>query len=92
MAKTDTEVHQECMQRFVDLANTMKEEGIGTNVVSAGIMTASCVYATYVVGGNEGGLTASGIDKVTAAYKQQLEQIQQVKKQRNEKRQAEAEG
>jgi hypothetical protein len=91
MAKTDNEVHQECMQRFVDLANTMKEEGTGTNVVSAGLMTASGVYATYVVGGNEGGLTPSGIDKVTAAYKQQLEQIQQVKKQRDDKRRAEAE-
>ena len=80
MAKTDTEVHYECMNRFIDLANTMKEEGIATNLVSSAKMRASAVYATYVAGGNEGGLTPSGIDKVTAAYKQHLEQVQQAKK------------
>jgi len=43
-------------------------------------MRASAVYATYVAGGNEGGLTPSGIDKVTEAYKQHLEQVQEAKK------------
>ena len=86
MAKIEAEVHQECMQRFIDLANVMKDEGIGTNVVSAGLMTASGIYATYAAGGNEGGLTPSGIDKVTEAYKGQLEQIQAAKKQRSETR------
>ena len=91
MAKPDSELHTECMQRFIDLANAMKDEGIGTNVVSAGLMTASGAYATFVVGGNEGGLTESGVDKVTAAYKQQLEQIQALKKQRSEQRKAASE-
>ena len=86
MARIEAEVHQECMQRFIDLANVMKDEGIGTNVVSAGLMTASGIYATYAAGGNEGGLTPSGIDKVTEAYKGQLEQIQAAKKQRSETR------
>jgi len=80
MAKTDAEYHSECMNRFIELANAMKDEGIGTNVVSSAMMMASAVYATYVAGGNEGGLTPSGIDKVTAAYKQHLEQVQEAKK------------
>lgn len=83
MAKSDAEIHQDCMKRFIDLANEMKEEGIGDNVISAGLMTASGIYATYIAGGNEGGLTPSGIEKVTGAYKEQLEKIQTLKKQRN---------
>ena len=79
MAKTDTEVHQECMTRFIDLANAMKDEGTATHVVLSAMMRASAVYATYVAGGNEGGLTPSGIDKVTAAYKLHLEQVLQAK-------------
>ena len=80
MAKTDAEYHQECMNRLIDLANAMKDEGIATNVVSSALMMASGVYATYVAGGNEGGLTPSGIDRATAAYKQHLEQVQEAKK------------
>ena len=91
MAKTDAEIHQECTRRLIDLANEIKDEGIGTNVVSASLMTASAVYATFVVGGNTGGLTDSGVEKVTAAYKQQLEQIQALKKQRSEQRKAASE-
>ena len=80
MAKTDEENHRDCMQRFIDLANTMKDEDLNINVVSAGLMTASALYTTFVIGGNQGGLTASGIDKVTATFKQQLEQVQRMKK------------
>ena len=80
MAKTDAEHHHECLNRFIDLANTMKDEGIGTNVVSTGMMTASAVYATYAAGGNEGGLTPAGVDKVAAVYKQELVQVQKAKK------------
>ena len=80
MAKGDSEIHQECVNRFVDLANTMKGEGIDINLVSHGLMTASSVYTTYVVGGNEGGLTGSGVEKVSEVYKRELERIQQVKK------------
>ena len=83
MAKTDAEIHQECTRRLIDLANEIKDEGVGTNVVSAGLMTASGVYATFIVGGNDGGLTASGVDKVAAKYKQELEHIQEVKKAQN---------
>lgn len=83
MAKTDDELHEDCMRRFIDLANTMKDEGVETRVVSAGLMTASSVYATYLVTGNNGGLTESGVDKVTAAYRQQLEKVQQYRKEQD---------
>lgn len=76
----DQEQHRECVNRFIALANTMKDEGILTNVVSAGLMTASGIYASYLVGGNEGGLSESGIDKVVEVYKRELERIESVKK------------
>ncbi|QIB67731.1 DUF3144 domain-containing protein [Kineobactrum salinum] len=68
------------MQRFIDTANGMKNEGMPTRVISAALMTASGVYATYTVAGNNGGLNPSGVEKVTAAYKQSLENIQKAKR------------
>ena len=78
--KTDHETHHECLNRFIDLANTMKDEGIDTNIVSYGLMSASGYYTTYALGGNEGGLTDSGVEKITATYKDELERIQKLKK------------
>ncbi|MEQ8804043.1 MAG: DUF3144 domain-containing protein [Haliea sp.] len=80
MSESDAEKHSQCMERFIELANTMKNDGVPTRVVSAALMTASGVYATYSVAGNEGGLNASGVDKVTAAYKQNLENVQRAKR------------
>ncbi len=80
MTKSDTEIHKECVQRFIDLANAIKNEGIDVNVVSGGLMSASALYASFLVGGNSGGLTHSGVDKVTAVYKRELERIQKIKK------------
>lgn len=83
MADTSQEQHRNSVERFIALANTIKDEGVPIDVVSAGLMTASGVYATFMVGGNDGGLTASGVDKVAAKYKQELEHIQEVKKAQN---------
>ena len=80
MSAADAENHQQCMERFIALANTMKNEGVPTRVVSAALMTASGVYATYSVAGNSGGLHASGVEKVAAAYKQNLKNIQRLKR------------
>lgn len=80
MAKSDSDLHHECVNRFIALANTMGEEGIATNIVSGSMMTASGVFATYSVGGNDGGLTESGVEKVAAAYKKELARIQEIKK------------
>jgi len=84
MSESDSENHVHCMERFIDLANTMKNDGMPTRVISAALMTASGVYATYSVAGNEGGLNASGVDKVAAAYKQNLENIQRAKREQAE--------
>jgi hypothetical protein len=80
MTKSDNEIHQECVDRFVDLANTLKDEGIDIKVVSHGLMSASCVYTTYTFRGNEGGLTQSGVEKVADVYKRELGRIQRIKK------------
>ena len=92
VAKTDEEIHQECMQRFIQLANEMKQEDTATPVISSGLMTASAVYAIYAMGGNAGLLNAAGIDKVTEAYRQQLEQVQLAKRERQQKRAESGEG
>lgn len=81
MSNTDSENHQACVQRFIDLANAIKNEGMAINIVSGALMTASALYASYLVAGNDGGLTDSGVDKVAGVYKRELERIQQVKKQ-----------
>ena len=80
MTKSDNEVHQECVDRFVDLANTLKNEGIDMKIVSHGLMSASCVYTTYTLGGNEGGLNESDVEKVADVYKRELGRIQPIKK------------
>ena len=80
MAKNEAEAHHDAVNRFIALANEMKDEGINISVVSGSLMTASGLYASYVAGGNEGGLTESGVDKVAAVYKRELERIQKMKK------------
>jgi hypothetical protein len=80
MTKIDRKIHAECVNRFIDLANTMKDEGIDIQVVSHALMSASGLYTTYTLGGNEGGLTDSGIEKVSDVYKHELERIQKNKK------------
>jgi hypothetical protein len=42
-------------------------------------MSASCFYATYTAAGDNGGLTASGIEKVVETYKANLESVQKYK-------------
>jgi len=80
MTRTDTEHHQACVQRFIELANAIKNEGVPINVVSGALMTASALYASYLIAGNDGGLTASGVEKVSGVYKRELERIQKLKK------------
>jgi len=79
MAKTENEIYQDCMHRFIDLANTMKDEGVAPRVVSAGLMSASAVYGTYVFAGNDGRLAPTGIQRMVEAYQQQVEQVQRAK-------------
>ncbi|MCB1701931.1 MAG: DUF3144 domain-containing protein [Pseudomonadales bacterium] len=79
MSKSEEQVHSECMQRFVDLANAMKDEGIPPRVASAGMMTACAVYSTYVFAGNDGRLAPTGSAKLAEAFRQQLDHVQKIK-------------
>ena len=67
-------------KQFIDLANTMKNDGKDTNMINAALMSASCTYATYATSGNDGYLKASGVDKVVALYKRNLINLQNIKK------------
>ena len=71
--------HQYCTNRFIDLANQLKDEKIDPALVSGALMTASAIYATYVAVGNDGTLQESGVDKVTDLYRRTLEHYQSVK-------------
>jgi len=68
-----------CVNRFIDLANEINKEGVSTEVVSSGFMTACAVYATYVVTGNAGALRESGVEKITNLFSEELAQVQRAK-------------
>ena len=78
MAEQDQ--HLKAMNRFIALANELKDADIPTHVVSWAMMTASAVYATYSVAGNSGGLNPSGIDKLTETYRGCIVQVQDARK------------
>ena len=73
-----------CVNRFIDLANEIHKEGISTEIVSSGLMTACAVYATYVVTGNAGALRDSGVEKISGLFSEELAQVQRAKIQQAE--------
>ena len=81
---SDKENHNHCTHKFIELANELKDQGYNPQLVSAALMSASGIYATYVTAGNEGGLQPSGVDKVVMMYRRNLEHIQERKKAENE--------
>lgn len=74
------ESHNECTTKFIDLANELKNQGHNPQVISAALMAASGIYATFITAGNAGGLQPSGVDKVVLMYRRNLEYIQERKK------------
>ena len=76
----DRESHDHCTHKLIDLANELNTEGHDQQLVSAALMAASGIYATYISAGNEGGLQPSGVDKVVMMYRRNLEHIQERKK------------
>lgn len=74
------EQHRYCTNKFIELANQLRNENIDPKLVSGALMTASCVYATYVAAGNKGALNPSGVDKVVGVYRRTLEHHQEVKR------------
>lgn len=77
---SDSEQHKMATNKFIDLANEIKNEGIDPALVSGALMTASSIYATYVAAGNSGALEPSGVDKVVDIYRRTLEHFQEVKR------------
>ena len=76
---TASEQKIECVNRFIDLANEMKEEGKSLQLISSGLMTACGLYSTYVVTGNDGALGDSGVEKMAALFQEELAQVQRAK-------------
>ena len=76
------------MNRFISLANAMKDEGVDIQLISSAIMSASGVYETFTLVGNEGGLTPAGVEKVAAKYRKHLERYQEIRKLEEEQRSA----
>ena len=86
----DRDKHHHCTNKFIELANELKDGDYEIHLVSAALMSASCIYTTYVAAGNEGGLNPSGVDKIVAMFRRNLEHIQEVKKREAEQKQAES--
>ena len=73
------QTQQQAIEAFIDLANQMKEQGSSIQFVSTALMRACAVYSTYVIGGNDGGLRASGIDKLKELFASELAHVQSAK-------------
>jgi hypothetical protein len=76
----DQEKHRICTNKFIELANQLKDKETQPPLISGAMMTACAVYATYVAAGNKGVLEPSGVDKVVALYRRTLEHHQKTKK------------
>jgi len=75
------EAHGKATSAFIDLANQMsKQEGQDMKLVSAALMAASGIYATFVAAGNEGFLAPGGVERVATVYKNNLSYIQERKR------------
>jgi hypothetical protein len=81
---TEAKNHNICTSRFITLANELKDLGNDPQLVSAALMAASGIYATFITAGNKGGLQPSGVDKVVMMYRRNLEHIQERKREENE--------
>jgi hypothetical protein len=80
--KQQLEAHNRATGEFIDLANKLaKQEGMDVKIVSAALMAASGIYATFITAGNEGFLAESGVEKIAQMYKNNLGYIQERKKQ-----------
>ncbi|WP_376695729.1 DUF3144 domain-containing protein [Wenzhouxiangella sp. EGI_FJ10305] len=75
------DAHNQATNEFIELANKMvNDRGFNQNVVSAALMAASGIYATFVAAGNQGFLAENGVEKVASMYKNNLNYIQKRKK------------
>jgi len=73
--------HNKATEDFIALANKMSnDDGLDVKMVSAALMAASGVYATFMAAGNQGFLAPGGVDRLTDLYKRNLTYIQERKK------------
>ena len=85
------DAHNQATNEFIELANKMvNERGFDSKLVSAALMAASGVYATFIAAGNQGFLAPGGVDKVAEMYKNNLAYIQTRKKEELEAKGLEA--
>ena len=76
------EAHNRATSAFIELANKLaKEEGQDVKIVSAALMAASGIYATFITAGNNGFLAPSRVDKIAEMYKNNLGYVQERKQQ-----------
>ncbi|MET0067264.1 MAG: DUF3144 domain-containing protein [Candidatus Thiodiazotropha sp.] len=77
----DLKEFTELSQRFIQLANEMKNEGKPLPMINAALLSASATYGTYIFAGNAGYLKPTGVDKLVATFRLQVESIQKIKQQ-----------
>lgn len=80
MNTTANQQHDDAVNKIIALANELKDAGTDPQIMSAALTTAGCIYATFIAAGNQGFIQPAGVDKLCAAYRRQLEFIQQRKK------------
>ena len=79
--QSQIDAHNQATEQFIVLANEMvNEKGYDHNLVSAALMAASGVYATFVAAGNEGFLAPNGVNTIAQTFKNNLSYIQKRKK------------
>ena len=86
--KVDVQDYMKLVDRFVALANELKDEGTDPNTIANALMESSGIYATFVSAGNDGYLEPSGVDKMTDAFRQILTRVQETKKARAQTQQS----
>ncbi len=75
------DAHNQAMAEFIQMANGMvNDKGFDMKLVSAAMMAASGVYATFTAAGNDGFLSSGGVERVADMYKKNLAYIQERKK------------
>jgi hypothetical protein len=75
------DAHNQATNEFIGLANKLvNEKGFDHKLVSAALMAASGVYATFTAAGNQGFLAPNGVERVATMYKNNLTYIQKRKR------------
>ncbi|MCU7892959.1 MAG: DUF3144 domain-containing protein [Candidatus Thiodiazotropha sp. (ex Ustalcina ferruginea)] len=67
------------VERIVQLANEMKDEGKSLSMINGALMSASATYGSYVAAGNDGYLQPSGVDKLVEVYRNHVNRVQEMK-------------